>query len=149
MIPCPTCGHPSLPRHTVGEAVDVYLEHEFAWTEGIVHDILPSKGCYRIKTVDMQIASMSPFVEMSVISPYVKPHRTHCRANWRDHLDSYQHLECLVGGRHAKKWVACRVVRRCKIRDRLLVMFERNDQSLDSRWFPVDSPCLRYLWDWE
>ena len=133
-------------RYKVGEAVDVYLVDQFGWTEGVVEDLLWDQARYRIKTVDLQISSMSPYVEMDFTSPHVVPHRTHCRADWRQHVDHYEYIECFAEDR----WIGCRIVRHCNVRQRLLVVFERpEDRSLDSRWFPLDSPCLRYLWDWE
>ena len=167
---CATCGHPCpncLVRYKIGDAVDVYLDSSYGWTEGVIQEILLQKKCYRIKTVDMQISadncSMSPFLEMEFTNPHVAPHRTHCRDNWRQHIKHYDNIniECVVCVAdcteprlltclHPKRWVACRIVRHCKVRHRILVVLERHeDHSLDSLWFSVDSPCLRYLWDWE
>lgn len=163
---CTTCGSTCIVKYKIGDAVDVYLEQSGGWTEGVVHEILLQKKCYRIKTVDMQISadncSMSPFLEMEFTSPHVAPHRTHCRADWRQHIDHYHNIniECVVCTAecidslltclHPKRWVACRIVRHCTVRQYILVVLERfDDHSLDSRWFSIDSPCFRYLWDWE
>lgn len=140
---------------TEGQAVDVYVSKEAIWTEGKVIHMHPSLDFCVVKlrsggTLKDQLVRVP--VPSSLADPHhLAPAGTFCRFDWRQVLRTSRgcgfYVEVWCRGENG--FDVAKVLAYDLHLDRVLLTARHTSGAEEFRWISVDSPRLRFGWDWE